>query len=154
MTNGTAEAYFENWMRKTLQVLEIDDWRVPIVHREHGHKRLQEMHPDYARLIAEWDEQGITATPDYLLKAQGRAILWIDVKQTQPPIHIPFNLNATKYYNYLKVSADTHVPAAIVVFTDKDFPMMWGYLLRGQNNRIPLEDIQSLELELRRLANL
>jgi hypothetical protein len=149
------EIAFENWVRHALPFIELQDWRLPIVHRQKGGKVLRELYPEYANLIAKWEKQGITATPDYLLRFKGQPILWVDVKDTQPPIDNPFNLNATKYDNYLSVSDDTGIPASIVVFQMGDStPRMWGFVLSKQYNHIPLSDISTFESKLKRLAKI
>lgn len=140
------ERAFEKWARPTLPFIDLEDWRVPIVHRERGHRVLREHHPEYGDLIDKWEKQGATATPDYLLRVKGQPILWVDVKDTQR-ICNQFNLNADKYRDYLVVSADTNIPASIVVFEmEKDVPRMWGYILTEQYNHIPLEDISPFEV--------
>ncbi|MHA1278524.1 MAG: hypothetical protein ACTSQ8_15130 [Candidatus Helarchaeota archaeon] len=147
------EIAFENWVKRSLPFIELEDWRIPVIHREKGRRVLRELYPEYAHLIDGWEKRGITATPDYLLRFKGRPILWVDVKDPQPPIRNPFNLDATKYENYLSVSEDTGIPASIVVFQRGDCaPRMWGYVLPEQYNHIPLSDISTFELEIRRLT--
>jgi hypothetical protein len=149
------EIVFENWVKCNLPFIELEDWRIPIIHRKKGQKVLRELYPTYVNLIDRWEKRGITATPDYLLRFKGQLILWVDVKDTQPPIANPFNLNATQYDNYLSVSDDTRISASIVVFQMGDStPRMWGYVLPNQYNHIPLSDISTFESEMRRLANI
>ena len=149
------EIAFENWVKRSLPFIELEDWRIPIIHRKKGRRVLRKQYPKYAKLIDRWEKRGITATPDYLLRFKGQSILWVDVKDTQPPIHNPFNLNATKYTNYLSVSDDTGIPSSIVVFQMGDCnPRMWGYILPKQYNHIPLSDISTFELEIIRLAKI
>lgn len=149
-----SETAFKNWVKHSLPFIELEDWRIPVVNREKGHRVLRDQRPEYASLIDKWEKQGVTATPDYLLKAGGHSILWVDVKDTQH-IRNPFNLNADKNHNYLLVSADTNIPASIVVFQmGEDTPRMWGYVLPKHYNHIPLSDISTFESELRHLARL
>lgn len=149
------EIAFENWVKYSLPFIGLEDWRIPIIHRKKGQKVLRELYPKCVNSIDRWEKRGITATPDYLLRFKGEPILWVDVKDAQPPIANPFNLNATKYDNYLFVSDDTHISVSIVVFQMGDStPRMWGYVLPKQHNHIPLSDISTFELEMRRLANI
>jgi len=149
-----SELAFEKWVKQSLPFVELEDWTVPIIHRNKGRKVLRERHPNYGGLIDKWEKQSIYATPDYLLKVSGKPILWVDVKDTQR-ISNPFNLNAIKYADYLRVADDTSVRASIVVFErDSKSPKKWGYILPGQYNHIPLFDISTLEAELQQLARL
>lgn len=153
-----SEIAFLKWVGKEYPYLTVEDWSIPIVHRDKGKKVLQQLYPDQKSSIEKWESMCIQATPDFKLKVKesGKYICWIDVKNTSK-IDNPFNLNWDKHYYYLTVSIDTNLSAYIIVFlNNEEFPRMWGYLdpkNYKHDSHIPLHDISEFEQEIKRLIS-
>ena len=132
-----AEDNFQGWFKKEFPQLVLEDWRVE-----------NRLLPKERRLeMKRWREEGISSPPDFKIqKVNGiKYLCWVDVKWTSK-IKNPHNLNWGKYYNYMRISEKTHLPAYIVLFTGKpceNNPRAWGYVDPKGNEKISIRDIQT-----------